>query len=333
MGPGRISNRASTGVAAHRSGAVKKAVNLSSDKIQPSKLYVGSSHLFNEHPRLAVEIMDAQRSYSSKEGSLTALRSMRMLLNSIRELNESPLDVKARSDFSRFKFQIKKLSQTKMYGTKILSSDLRINDAGRDYIYFRVPGFDMEREKYQDEVVTLHIAGKLFSIPFNTMYSPMEQRREIISAFGRQLFDVKISMSGDILIGIDDESWVLWDRKVRASGWGFRYAQDMPVDMPVLPEVPTVQQIIDLEHGSEGSFQLIDAFSDLIELRIREYSQLVKDHVEGVQFLTKMAGPLPSTAGSLKAAFLSNPRQALSMVSLGFNGPTRDNVVKMVSTL
>ncbi|WP_206771047.1 hypothetical protein [Vibrio owensii] len=277
--------------------------------------------------------MDAQKSFSEREMALEVLRGMKGILTALKGLQELEQSPEKRAEFNRYKYQFKRLSETKMFGMKLLASDLSLSQSNSSYVYFKIPGFDMRRERYQDEIVTIVIADKLVTVPFNTMFGMMEQRREIVSTFGRQLFDVEINLQDEIFIGIDDESWCQWDRVAAISGWGFRFAKELPVSIPVTPRLPVVQQITSLVHKSPEVIEQIERFEGLVEQRVSEYSDLVKEHVEGVQFLTKMVGPLPSKVGSLKSEFLSNPRQALSMVSYAFNGPTRDNVIKLVSSL
>ncbi|MGR5347538.1 hypothetical protein [Vibrio mediterranei] len=332
MRPSRIGKTSAGGVVATQTTAIAKPREVEGvANTAPNRLFETQTSRLSERPRLIVELMDSQRAFSRKEVALSNLIQIHQNVIGMHRLISNSADISnVGVEIIRLQLKLKRLYEAELYGAKILNADLRYSEAGNGFVYFHVPGFNIERERDNDEVVSMFLGNRLFSIPFIARLGIFEQRKEVVGVFGRQLYDVELLAGGDIVIGMPDNEWRAWDKKAIVSGQGYKYGMGNPVAMPVTSSEASLHTIL-VETDIAALSQMIKRILPVIESRVSVLKGLVKEASEDISFLAKLAaGQPPQMTKSFESQFVTNPRQALTMCNFAFTGPTRANVIKLV---
>ncbi|MGR5448608.1 hypothetical protein ACP3V3_02245 [Vibrio sp. PNB22_3_1] len=315
------------------SSSVSRSSRVKATTFTQTSAEFASARLLSEHPRLAVEIMDAQREYGSREYAMYLLAEMARILHVMKSVSESEQSADMRTEFARLQYMFKQRSKMQIYGREILGSDFNYKSAVRHFIYFKIPGLNLSRGRHDDEVVTLFIAGSLVSLPFNHILMESEQRETIISTFGREHLDVRFDGDGDIIVGIEDRLWRDWDREVSVSGWGFRYAKGAPISFPVQPVTSVIQDVFNLSYEDEGVEQQLDKVINAIERERDWLTQDLESSRNDLTYLLNVASVSLPNSVDVRNEILSSPRLSLSMFANAYRGPSRDNVSQLIKAV
>ncbi|MEZ9708825.1 hypothetical protein AB4254_09140 [Vibrio breoganii] len=201
-----------------------------------------------ERPRLIGELAERHRDMSILLVGRNLLSNVTKELLSMREIlkNEGVLSPQDGHALDCSRKQIIRLLNTKLFGSYVLDSSFQLVSPYGNYITFSVPGFNLTRSAYEDEYLIMVLCLKAINVSFDSTVSDGHMIAHLREVFGS--LGISVSLAGDedktILLSMRDELWRLWDKTLLITGQGARYADNGHVPYFAIPNVLTVDSII-----------------------------------------------------------------------------------------
>ena len=313
-------------------GKIKKPEKLTSNKPKNALIRQQMVQMnLQERPKLIAEVADSHKMYSRLMMAGEVLRTVASELIKLRQLAElNQYNPEQANHIDVIKKKLVFWSQKRLFGDYVVDSSFAPIQGDNPFIEFTVPGLDLQRERFRDEVVSLYINNRLIPLAFER-----SEDREVLLEQFKMMFayahlQLRFNEQQEFVIGIRDQQWRLWDGQVFVSGQGGRYAEGPPIAVPAQARYPVLDDISRLLVNEPGSNQQIDALLERVNKLYLALSKMLKvKRKKADKLIAFCSHPELHKLGSFKHQLVSNPELSLKSIHRGFSGPTRDNVIKL----
>lgn len=314
-------------------GKIKKPEKLTSNK--PNNALIRQQMVqmnLQERPKLIAEVADSHKMYSRLMMAGEVLRTVASELIKLRQLAElNQYSPEQANHIDVIKKKLVFWSQKRLFGDYVVDSSFAPIQGDNPFIEFTIPGLDLQRERFRDEVVSLYINNRLIPLAFERSEDRDVLLEQFKMMFAYAHLQLRINAQQEFVIGIRDQQWRLWDGQVFVSGQGGRYAAGPPIAVQVQARYPVLDDISRLLVNEQGSNQQIDALLERVNKLYLALSKMLKmKRQKADQLIAFCSHPELHKLGSFKHQLVSNPELSLKSIHRGFSGPTRDNVIKLL---
>ncbi|ANO35301.1 hypothetical protein A6E01_18990 (plasmid) [Vibrio breoganii] len=283
----------------------------------PSALPFGD---FSQRPRLLGEMTDTHAVFSSLTVASSLIKNAARGLGSIeRCLSHETMTPELANKMDMEKIAINECVNTKVFGRYVLDSTFHPSTGLIDYVRFTIPGLSLSRHELDSEVVTLYLANRLFTLRFERTERTEDKKSRFVYLFGLDNFELTFKENGDFVIGVPDEVWRTWDGQVAILGEGKRYAQGQPIQVGVLTESVTVEDVLGLSLADESRVAVVRRTEEHLANRFALVGDMIAQNSEKVSLLSDRFSRLDEQdVRDMVAQFNENPAQAMFEISMGY---------------
>ena len=288
-----------------------------------------------ERPKLIAEVSDSHKMYSRLLMAGEVLRTVASELLKLRQIAELPQYTPQQANqIDAIKKKLIFWSKKRLFDQHVVDVSFAPIQNDHPIIEFTIPGLDLNRERFRDEVVSLYINNRLVALAFERT----EERDVLVEQFKLMFayahLQLRINSQQQFVVGMQDQHWRQWDGQVYVSGQGGRYAEGPPVAVNVEPLFPLLDHITRLPVNEEGAIEQISRLIERVNLMYRALSKVLKNKKEKAnQLIAFCTHPELQQFGSFKEHLKTNPELSLTSIQRGFTGPTRDNVIKLLKKI
>ncbi|MCY9825875.1 hypothetical protein [Vibrio chagasii] len=193
-------------------GKIKKPEKLTSNK--PNNALIRQQIVqmnLQERPKLIAEVADSHKMYSRLMMAGEVLRTVASELIKLRQLAElNQYSPEQANHIDVIKKKLVFWSQKRLFGDYVVDSSFAPIQGDNPFIEFTIPGLDLQRERFRDEVVSLYINNRLIPLAFER-----SEDREVLLEQFKMMFayahlQLRINAQQEFVIGIRDQQWRLW---------------------------------------------------------------------------------------------------------------------------
>ena len=221
--------------------------------------------------------------------------------------------------------------ETKFFGQYVLDSSFKPIDGVANWIEFTVPGLDFKRERLTNELVTLYINGRMIPLTFDRTLTD----HQLVSIFQKQAGynSMTLRMTGDrdIVMGVQDSQWRVWDGNIFVSGQAGRFASGQPMSFQVKALKPTVEDITRLDLTEPTALGSLEPVITHVNQIYHSLVSHLKNLGSDVGHLLSLCQRYDDSLMEQTRALMSlNPKRAAISIYRNYNGPSRENVINLL---
>lgn len=286
----------------------------------------------HERPKLIAEVSESHKGYSQLILAGEVLRTCASELLKLRRLAELPQYTPSQANqIDVIKKTVMFWSKKQLFGRYVLDSTFAPVQTDSVLVEFTIPGLDMNRERYRDEVVSLYINNRLVALAFERTEDREVLLEQFKMMFAFAQLQLRLNEQQELVIGIPDAQWRQWDGQVYVSGQGGRYAEGAPIAVNVLPIQPVLEHITQLAVNEKGAVVQIERVLERVNKMYLALSKVLKLKKEKAnQLIAFCSHPELREVGSFKEQVSASPKTSLQSIHNSFQGPSRDNVIKLL---
>ncbi|ABM05242.1 histidinol phosphatase [Psychromonas ingrahamii 37] len=158
-------------------------------------------------------------------------------------------------------------------GKRVLDSTLNAQINTENKIKFKIEGLDLNRSRWDNELVTLNIDGKISLLMFEAAKTDDELLNQFNKALGFTDISVKSNQKNELILSMSDAQWRQSSKITTVTGQGHRFpsGQSIPTnitaidkDITTLTRSPlpindhTLSTLIGLIDSAKGSYQMLN---------------------------------------------------------------------------
>jgi hypothetical protein len=286
----------------------------------------------HERPKLIAEVSESHKGYSQLILAGEALRKAASELLKLKRLAELPQYTPSQANqIDVIKKNVMSWNNKQLFGRHVLDSTFAPVQVDAPLIEFTVPGLDMDRERYRDEVVSLYINHRLVALAFERTEDREVLLEQFKMMFAFAKLQLRLNQNHELVIGMTDNDWRKWDGQVFVSGQGGRYAEGAPIAVAVNTLQPVVENITQLMVNESGALAQIERVLERVNKMYLALSKVLKFKKERAnQLIAFCSHPELRDIGSFKQQVAESPQKSLRSIHDSFQGPSRDNVIKLL---